>query len=184
MNRQSFAQTGRSSLAKTKPAVEVPNGQLEKAALDSFKASTNLNRALFQERQPTKTNRMLANTAKDLLKEVKLVRELQKHLPKQSEDAELEAEVAALNHYRPPPANDNTKTLVDKIVTNRRAKHISTLQEFEADLSECMSSVRDIYAAVKSEAEEFIKINDQDVSDYCARLTDDYLMANEKEIVR
>jgi|JI6StandDraft_1071083.scaffolds.fasta_scaffold15866_8 hypothetical protein len=145
---------------KTKPAAEVPSAQIEKAALDAFKASTNLSKALFQERQPSKSNRVLANTAKELLKEVKLVKELQKQLPKPSEDAELEAEVAALNHYRPPAANDNTKGLVDKIVTGRRAKHITALQDFEADLDEYMSSVRDIYSAVRSEAVEFIKIND------------------------
>lgn len=55
-------------------------------------------------------------------------------MPKPSEDTELEAEVAALNHYRAPAANENTKQLVDKIVTGRRAKHISNLQDFQADL--------------------------------------------------
>jgi hypothetical protein len=48
-------------------------------------------------------------------------------MPKPSEDRDIEAEVTALNHYRPPAPSDNTKGLVDKIITNRRSKHIQSL---------------------------------------------------------
>jgi hypothetical protein len=45
---------------------------------------------------------------------------------------------------------------------------------------EYIASVKDIYSAVKSEALEFIKINDEDISEYYEKLTDAFLMSKEK----
>jgi hypothetical protein len=68
MNRQTLSQTGRNTLSNTRGPVEVPSSQIDKKAIDAFKASTNLNKALFQPHSQSKGTRVFANTAKELLK--------------------------------------------------------------------------------------------------------------------
>lgn len=56
--------SGRNSLGQTKQPVEVPASKIGKNALESFKATTNLNKALLEQKSQSKGKQVLANSAR------------------------------------------------------------------------------------------------------------------------
>lgn len=182
MQSKTLAMSGKSSLGKA-PA-EVPASRLDKPALDSFQASTNLNAALFKERQKSKNTRVLADSAKELLKEVRLVKELQRSMPRRTGDEEFEAEIVGLNQYRAPTPNPRTQELVSRITLSRRENHLATLGHFESDLEAYLGSLAEINAVARSEAQEFLKISNSEAEDLAGSLTDEKLLSREKDVLR
>lgn len=64
MNSKTLSMSGRNSLGQTKQPVEVPPNRVGRTELESFKASTNLNHAIHNQKSQPKANRVLANSAR------------------------------------------------------------------------------------------------------------------------